>query len=156
MKKLLTIATLGAFALALPVTASAKKPAAAAPSAPSAPAAAPAVTDVKKAADKPAAAATQAAKPIPMWSRVDTINAAAKTFTHKNADGKVVTFTVTATTEIKQGETAAKFEDIKVGDSVAGLRLKKGDGQYEVVKITKFGPAPAKEKAASGAKKAAN
>jgi hypothetical protein len=34
----------------------------------------------------------------------------------------------------------AKFEDIKVGDWVSGTRLKKSDTEYEVLKITKFGP----------------
>ena len=147
MKKLITFATLGAIALALPVTtfAAAKKEAAPAATAPMEPA--------KKAMEKPMDA-MKAAKPLPMWSRVDTIDAAAKNFTHKNADGKVVTFAVTATTEIKQGEAAAKFEDIKVGDVVSGLRIKKGEGQFEVVKITKFGPAPTKPAADAPKKKA--
>ena len=79
-------------------------------------------------------------KPLPMHSMVDSIDATAMTFTHKNKDGKVVKHVVTAKTEIKNGEKAAKFEDIKVGDYVSGLRLKKSDTEYEVVKITKFGP----------------
>ena len=138
MKKLFTLATMSAVALALPLSgfAAPKKEAAAAPAA-----------EMKKAAEKPAAAAAdavKAAKPLPMHSRVDAIDAAAKTFTHKNADGKEVKFTVTATTEIKNGEAAAKFEDIKVGDFVSGLRNKKSDTEWEVVKITKFGPAPTK------------
>ena len=141
MKKLFTLATMSAVALALPLSgfAAPKKEAAAAPSAPAA--------EMKKAAEKPAAAAAdavKAAKPLPMHSRVDAIDAAAKTFTHKNADGKEVKFAVTATTEIKNGEAAAKFEDIKVGDFVSGLRNKKSDTEWEVVKITKFGPAPTK------------
>ena len=135
MKKLFTLATMSALALALPSSAFAapkKEAAAAAPAAE---------------AKKPAAAApdaVKAAKPLPMHSRVDVIDTAAKTFTHKNADGKEVKFMVTATTEIKNGEAAAKFEDIKVGDFVSGLRVKKGDN-WEIVKITKFGPAPAKK-----------
>ena len=136
MKKLFTLATMSAFAFALPSSAFAapKK---------ETPATAPAAD-----AKKPAAAAAdvvKAAKPLPMHSRVDVIDAAGKTFTHKNADGKEVKFTVTATTEIKNGEAAAKFEDIKVGDFVSGLRLKKGENNWEIVKITKFGPAPAKK-----------
>ena len=139
MKTLFTLVTISAVALAFPVSsiAAPKKEAAAAAKAPAA--------EVKKAMDKPAAAdAVKPVKPFPMHSRVDTIDAAGKTFTHKNADGKEVKFTVTAATEIKQGEAAAKFEDIKVGDFVNGLRNKKSDTEYEVVKITKFGPAPAK------------
>ncbi len=138
MKRLFTLATLSAVALALPGVSFA---------APKKEAPAAATTEVKKAADKPAAAAAdavKAAKPLPMHSRADAIDAAAKTFTHKNVDGKEVKFTVTATTEIKNGDAAAKFEDIKVGDFVSGLRLKKSDTEWEVVKITKFGPAPAK------------
>ena len=135
MKSLLTLATISAVALGLPtasIAAPKKEAAAAAPAAPAA--------DAKKAAPD----APKPAKPLPMYSRADTIDAAAKTFTHKNADGKEVKFTVTATTEIKNGEAEAKFEDIKVGDFVSGLRLKKSDTEWEIVKITKFAPAPAK------------
>ena len=143
MKKLFTLATLSAVAFALPVSgfAAPKKEAAAA--APSAPAA-----EVKKAVEKPAAAtadAVKAAKPLPMHSRADAVDAAAKTFTMTRKDGVSIKHVVTATTEIKNGEAAAKFEDIKVGDFVSGLRNKKSDTEYEVVKITKFGPAPAKK-----------
>jgi hypothetical protein len=97
----------------------------------------------------PAAAATPAAKAIPdrkfpMHSRVDEIDAAYKTFTHVNADGKRVKFVVTATTTIQQGDAPAKFEDIKVGDTVSGSRVKVSDTEYTVVKITKFGVVPKK------------
>jgi hypothetical protein len=97
-----------------------------------------------KAAEKPE---TKADRPMPMHTRVDSIDAKAKTFTQKRRDGVEVKHVVTATTEIKNGDAAAKFEDIKVGDYVNGLRLKKGVAEYEVVKITKIGPpAPKKEK----------
>ncbi len=134
MKKFLTIITLTAFA-AVPATvlAAPKKEAAAA---------AAAVAPAKPEA-KPAAPAT---KPMPMSTKVDAIDAAAKSFSHTNKDGKVVKFNVLDTTEIKNGEAAAKFEDIKVGDTVSGLRTKKSDTEYDVVKITKFGPAAAKDK----------
>lgn len=90
---------------------------------------------------KPAAAAKVAPeKAYPMHSRVDVIDAKAKTFTHKNKDGKEVKHVVTSKTEINNGDKSAKFEDIKVGDYVSGLRLKKSANEYEVVKITKFGP----------------
>ena len=145
MKTLFTLATISAVALALPTIGfAAPKKEAAAPAAPAAPAA-----DAKKAAPD----AAKPAKPLPMHSRVDAIDAAAKTFTHKNADGKEVKFNVTATTEIKNGEADAKFEDIKVGDFVSGLRLKKSDTEWDVIKVTKFGPAPAKP-AADAPKKA--
>ena len=42
------------------------------------------------------------------------------------------------------------FGDIKLGESVSGLRLKKSDTEYEVVKITKFGPAAPKAPKAAG------
>ncbi len=151
MKKLLFTLTFGLALVASPAAfAQAKKKEAAkpaeaptAPAAPAAPAAAPAA-DAKKPDAK-------AAKPIPMNSRADEIDAAGKSFTQVNKDGKKVKHIVSATTEIMQGEAAAKFEDIKVGDTVAGLRNKKNaDGtEYEVVKITKFGPkAPKADKPA--------
>ena len=137
MKKLLTILTLTAFA-ALPATtlAATKKEAA------------PAATPAPAAAAKPAAAKPAAAKPMPMYSEVSTIDAAGKSFTHKNKDGKEVKFVITDTTEIKNGDAAAKLEDIKVGDYVSGSRLKKSETEYEVVKISKFGPKTEKKAAA--------
>lgn len=85
-----------------------------------------------------------AAKPkrdtIPMNVRADEINASAKTITQATKEGKKSINTVTATTEIKNGDKPAKFEDIKKGDWIGGLRKKTGEDAYEVVKITKFGP----------------
>ena len=135
MKKLLTILTLTAFA-AIPATSFA------APKKEAAPAAAPAATP----AAKPAAA--PAAKPMPMYSEVTAIDVAGKSFTHKNKDGKEVKFVLTDKTEIKNGDAAAKLEDIKVGDFVSGSRLKKSETEYEVVKISKFGPKAEKKPAA--------
>lgn len=111
----------------------------------------------KKPADAPAAAAEKAkaavetpkaaaeeAKPkkdtIPMYVRADELDAKAKTITQVNKDGKKAVNTVTATTEIKNGDASAKFDDIKKGDWVGGLRKKTGENAYDVVKITKFGP----------------
>ncbi len=136
MKKLLTILTLTAFA-ALPATTFA---------APKKEAAAPAATPAATPAPKPAE--PKAAKPMAMYSEVATIDAAGKSFTHKNKDGKEVKFVITDKTEIKNGADAAKFEDIKVGDYVSGSRLKKSETEYEVVKITKFGPKTEKKAAA--------
>jgi hypothetical protein len=103
----------------------------------------------KKSAEKPAAPAAEAAKPktdkpIPMYVRADEIDAGGKTFTQVNKDGKKAKHTVTASTEIKNGEASATLGDIKVGDYVSGLRKKTGENEYEVVKITKFGPKAAK------------
>lgn len=101
-----------------------------------------------------AAKAGKAGKPLPMNSRVDSIDTSAKTFTMKRKDGVEIKHVLAATAEVKNGPAAAKFEDIKVGDYVAGLRNKKSDTEYEVVKITKFGPAaPKKAKEGDAAKK---
>jgi len=103
-------------------------------------------------ADKPAAEAPKAApgakanadKPIPMYVHADEIDAKAKTITQVTKEGKKGVNTVTASTEIMNGDKPAKFEDIKVGEYVSGLRKKTGENAYEVVKITKFGPKAAK------------
>ncbi|MEP6670697.1 MAG: hypothetical protein ABJF10_16180 [Chthoniobacter sp.] len=136
MKKLLSIVALTALVIGLPSGSFAAEKKAK-------PAATPAAT--------PAPVATPAPiKPIPLYAEVTTIDAAGKSFTHKNKDGKEVKFTLTATTEVKNGKADAKFEDIKVGDWVSGLRLKKSDTEYEVVKITKFGPKTEKKPDAAG------
>lgn len=119
----------------------------------------------KPAAEKPAPAAapkTEEAKPeetktqkaLPMNVRVDAIDVAAKTFTMTRKKDKVsVKHVVADATEIKNSGVAAKFEDIKVGDTVAGSRIKKSDTEYDVVKITKFGAAE-KEKPSAPTPKA--
>lgn len=155
MKKLFTIVALSAAALSLPATTFAAPKKEAAPAAPAA-AAAP-VAEAKKAMEKPAAAAANVvkpAKPLPMHARADAIDTAGKTFTMTRKDGVAVKHVVSATTEIMKDGAPAKFEDIKVGDYVNGLRNKKSGTEYEVVKITGFGPAPAK-KADAAAKKEA-
>ena len=133
MKKLLSIVALTALVAGLPTMALAaeKKP----KPAPATPA--------------PPPAATPAAKNIPMHAQVTTLDAAGKSFTHKNKDGTDVKFVLTDKTEIKQGKADAKFEDIKVGDWVSGLRVKKTDTEWEVVKITKFGPMEEKKAGAT-------
>jgi hypothetical protein len=87
------------------------------------------------------------ARPLPMNARVDEIDAAGKTFTQTTREGKKVKHVITNKTDIKQGKDSAKFEEIKVGDIVAGSRVKKNaEGtEYEVIKITKFGPKPKTE-----------
>jgi uncharacterized cupredoxin-like copper-binding protein len=120
-----------------------------------------AFAQAKKKAAAPAAEATKVAdaekakvaKPLPMYSRADEIDAAGKTFTQVNKDGKKVKHVVTDKTVIKNGDKEAKFEDIKVGDTVSGLRLKTNDTEWEVVKITKFGAPAAKKSAAKPAAK---
>jgi len=149
MKKLLTILTLAAFAV-LPATTFAAKDKKEAPA--PAPGTKPAeAVPAEAKPDKPAEG--KEGKAISLNAKVDTIDAAAKTFSHNNADGTVVKFIVTDKTEIKNGDADAKFEDIKVGDTVKGSRMKKSATEYDVVKITKFGVAPAKEKKGDGDKK---
>ena len=143
MKQLLSILTLGAFAFVIPVSGlAAEKKAKPAPAAEPAPA---------EGAKKPAAE-PGAAKPIPMFIRVDGIDAATKTFTNKKKDGTEVKLMITPATTIMNGEAAAKFEDIKVGETISGLRMKKSASEYEIVKITKFGIALPKEKKADDKK----
>src|SRR5262249_26822073 len=108
MKNILHLLTLGAVALALPssgfAAAAAKKtkPVDAPTTIP------PGVDGAKKPADAPKPAAdttkTGEAKAMGMFVKVDTIDAAAKTFTHKNKDGKEVKFVVTDKTDIKNGD----------------------------------------------------
>ena len=148
MKKLLFTLTLaGALALGgqSASAAQAKKK-------PAAPADAPAAADAKT---KPAANAT---KPQGFHTTVDSIDAAGKSFSHKNKDGKEVKNVVTAKTELKSDDKDVKFEDIKIGDEVTGSRLKKSDTEYEVVKTSYIGaPKPKAEKpAAGGVKKPAS
>ena len=111
--------------------------------------------DAPAAAEKPKAAA-DATKPMPMHTVVDSIDASGKSFTHKNKDGKEVKYVTTAKTEFKNDEKEAKFGDIKVGNEVNGMRLKKSDTEYEVVKTTYIGaPKPKAAKSEGEAKKPA-
>lgn len=120
------------------------------------PADAPAAAEKPKAAGDAAKPKADASKPLPFHSVVDSIDAAGKSFSHKNKDGKEVKNVVTAKTELKNGDKEAKFEDIKVGDEVNGTRLKKSDTEYEVVKTTYIGaPKPKAAKPAGDAKKPA-
>ena len=151
MKKLLfTLTLVAAFTLTgNSAFAQAKKK----PGAPADPAAAPA-EKAKGAVETPKAAA--ATKPLPMHTVVDSIDASGKSFSHKNKDGKEVKYVTTAKTEFKNEDKEAKFEDIKVGNEVNGLRIKKSDTEYEVVKTTYIGaPKPKVAKPAGEAKKPA-
>ena len=98
--------------------------------------------DISKPVSKDEDTNKKADRPLPMHSRVDEIDAAGKTFTQNTRDGRKVKHVITPKTDIKQGGGTAKFEDIKAGDMVSGSRIKKNpEGtEYEVVKITKFGP----------------
>jgi hypothetical protein len=155
MKKLLhTIALSLALACAPAALAQAKKkePAPAKPE-PAAvdPTAKPAEKPADKPADKPATPA-KAARPQPFNSTAEEVDAAGKSFTHVNKDGKKVKNVITDKTVFKGEAATKKFEDIKVGDTVNGSRAKKDDAgtEYEVLSVTFVGtktakPAPAKK-----------
>lgn len=91
---------------------------------------------------KPGKEEPKTAKTMPMNSRIDEIDAAGKSFTQNTRDGRKIKHVITGKTDIKQGRDSAKFEDLKVGDMVAGSRVKKNaEGtEYEVIKVTKFAP----------------
>ncbi len=151
MKKLYTLASITALALALPATGFAKKKPADTTTAPAA-TPAPAAAEAKKPAEPKADMAT---KHTPFYMKADSVDVSGKTFTHHKKNGVDVKFVITDKTEIKNGTADAKLSDIKVGDMVggSGLVTKRGTDQkpteYEVVKITKFGVVVPKEKTAS-------
>ena len=160
MKKLLfTLTLVGALALGGTSAFAQAKKKAAAPA--EAPAEKPKAADTAKPKAEGDAAKAKSDKPIPMYVHADEIDVAGKTITQVTKEGKKSKNTVTATTEIMNGDKAAKLEDIKVGDYVSGNRKKTGEGTYDIVKITKFGAkaekpeGEAKKPAAEGTKPAA-
>lgn len=84
-------------------------------------------------------------KPHPFFAKIDTLDVQKGSFTHKTKDGRTITYTTDSTTEVKNGGTAAKIADLKVGDSVGGLAVtakKDAAGkasEVRITKITKFG-----------------
>ncbi len=84
------------------------------------------------AAEKPAASM----KTLPFQGKVGTVDAAAKTFTIKNKDGKENTYAITDKTQILHGDaTAASMSDIKADETVRGSRMKTGENQWEAMKV---------------------
>ena len=113
----------------------------------------PAAATTDAPATAPAVTPAKASRTMPMHVKVDTIDAAAKSFTHTTKKGTKVTNRLTAASIVMQGDKPANFSDLKVGDYVSGSHLKKSDTDYEIVKITKFGPeAPKTEAKATGKK----
>jgi hypothetical protein len=121
-----------------------------------------AVEKKKVAAEKPAAKTAEPAKAaekkeaatsrtLPYQGEVDAVDATAKTFTLKNKDGKEHVFAVGEKTQLlKADNTAATFDDIKVGEWVRGSRVKIADGKWDAVKVT-IGKKEGTEKAKNGA-----
>lgn len=158
MKLIRSLSLLTAFAVIVPTASfaaekKAAKKEAAAPAAESKKAGSKPAAEAKKSDAKPAAEAS--GKALPMNSRVDSIDAASKSFTMKKKDGTEVKHVISASAEIKNNGADAKFDDIKVGDTVSGLRVKKSDTEYEVTKITKFGAAAPKKAKGEGEKEGA-
>jgi hypothetical protein len=148
MKRLLHLFTISALLCSVPVMslAAEEKPVK------KKPAAEPAKKPAEKPEDGPAKVVGEG-KAIPMYVRADAIDTTGKSFTMKKKDGTEVKHLLTAETTITNGEAPAKLEDIKVGEYVSGLRKKKSDTEYEVVKITKFGAAAPKKTKAEDEKK---
>ena len=133
MKKLLTLTLATALSLPLCAFAAPAKKEAAAPAAPAKPA------EVQK---PDAAPAEKSTKPFPYHGDVAAADAAAKTFTFKNKDGKERLFTVTDKTEIEKEGAKADFAAITVGAYAAGRCTKTAEGKFEAVSV-KIGPKPA-------------
>lgn len=110
-----------------------------------APKAAPAApkSDEKPGAAPPAAAAAAKEKKLPFAAVASSVDATG--FTHKNKDGTLERFTVSEKTPVENDKAAAKWADVKPGDEIHGSRLKKADNEWEVIKITHFGPPKTKE-----------
>jgi hypothetical protein len=102
----------------------------------------PAATSTQKPAAAPAAAPATAPKPAPrvltMYTKVDAIDAKTTSFITRE-NNVAIKFVVTPETEIKNGKAAAKFADIKTGDYVSGSRIRRGENEWEVTKITRIG-----------------
>src|SRR4051812_9550994 len=110
MKRIITLISLSAIALALPMSSIAAEKEKAATDTKKA--TEKAATDTKAAAEKPVAEA-KADKPMPMHVRADAIDAKTGTITMKRKDGVEIKHIITDKTEIKNGEAAAKLADIK-------------------------------------------
>jgi hypothetical protein len=150
MKKLITIMSVTAFALTLPIGAGAaeKKEKAAEKPAAEKPADA-----AKKPADAKPAEAKDPSRPLPYRGDVAAVDASAKTFTFKNKDGTERVFHVGADTKISKDDKPADFAAITVGAYATGSYKKGADGKLEAGSV-KIGPKPEK-KPAEGADKPA-
>lgn len=113
-----------------------------------------------KASDKPAAEkpegagapvekkAADATRLLPFQGKVAAVDAAAKTFTIKNKDGRENVFAISEKTKIEKADgTAGAIDDIKADEVVRGTRTKAGEGKWDAVKVM-LGAKPKKEGAA--------
>lgn len=81
----------------------------------------------------------------PFGGKIDSVDAAAKSFTIKYKESSR-TFLTTADTKFVKAGQPAKFTDVKAGDEVGGLAKKNKDGKEEAVSV-RVGPKPAEGKA---------
>ena len=137
MKKLLSLLTIPALALALPSLAlgASKKPPAATPAPTTTPASATPAPEQKE------------TRPFPYHAEIATVDAASKTFTFKSKEGNVRTFHVGDSAKVTKGSKdgpAADFSIVTVGGYAAGTCTKTGDHKYEVVTLH-VGPKPPKK-----------
>jgi hypothetical protein len=131
MKKLLTFLTLSIIAVSLSNSGLAAEP---------------------KTEAKPAAAGEagkSAPKAVPFKGTVDSVDAAANSFTIKRKAGKVHTFKITPETVITKDDAPAKLTDVTAGEFVRGTRTKTGDNQWQVSKLM-IGKKGTDEKADAG------
>ncbi len=82
-------------------------------------------------------------KAIPFTLPVSELTSSGFIYTEPN--GTKQKLVVTTKTEVMQGDRAAVFGDIKLGDIVTGTLTKTtGTNEWKILKITKFEPAPKK------------
>jgi hypothetical protein len=88
--------------------------------------------------DKPADKKETPARAVPLRGKVDSVDKQAKTFKINER-----TFQVTAETKIMKAGKPAIFDDVAVGEDVAGAYREGADKKLNVVSL-RVGPAPKK------------
>lgn len=138
-KELFTLISTAVLAFGLPAhSRGAEAPAS--PAAPAAPAKAAEAADGEE-ADSPQAGPTRA---LPYHGDVAAVDAASRTFTFKNKDGKERVFRVSDTTSIMAGGAKADFSAITMGAYATGQYSKAADGKLEAISV-KIAPKPEKK-----------
>lgn len=136
-KELFTLISSAVLAFGLP----AHSRAAEAPAAPEAPAKAVEAADSDEA---DGAAQAGPARALPYHGDVAAVDAATRTFTFKNKDGKERVFRVSDTTAIMAGGAKADFSAITMGAYATGQYSKAADGKLEAISV-KIAPKPEKK-----------
>jgi hypothetical protein len=89
---------------------------------------------VQKPGEKKAAKAASA-RPLPYQATVYRVSEKQNKFTTRTKAGKVHTFHVTEKTVFLKDDREAKFADLKAGEVVRGTRYKRGENEWEAVKV---------------------